>query len=411
MVSDHDLKSLRLYELLVSGSSLQAIVDEARTMLSNPLIIADKGCKVLCYSGLSDMEEGSAWKEIIKSGYYPPSYFSLLSGKNSDNGKLYMLYNLEEPVLLDDPGSGQKILIFRIGLAAMPLGFAILIENRFPVSENDRKLFVTFCKIAATELRANASSLDIKKRTYEYIIAEILDGRLYGDQLRQQLIAVNIEPKRSRCLFVVEKDGSGNMNYEYIRDSLESMLHKCKCFIYNNRIAMLFDLSGSFLLTDEERSKMKKFLIDNSLICGGSSKFNSMSNLPSAYSQAVTASRIGKQMEGRGPIYYLWEYVTYHMCDLLHNDYNIMDFLNPMLLSIIRYDKDNNTNFMQTLRAYLKSGRNPVKTAAKLGIHRNSVDYRLKRMSELFYLDFDDSNILFSFEQSLQMIDYLEKNN
>ncbi len=312
--------------------------------------------------------------------------------------------------MLDDPVPVRKYF-FQNRACRHALGFAILIENRQPAGDNDRKLFMTLCKIVATELRATASSLDIKKRTYEYIIAEILDGRLYGDQLRQQLIAVNIEPKRSRCLFVVEKDGTGIMHYEYIRDCLESMIHKCKCFIYNNKIAMLFDLSGNFLLTDEERSKLKKFLVDNSLICGGSSKFNSMSGLPSAYSQAVTASRIGKQMEGRGPIYYLWEYVTYHMCDLLHNEYNIIDFVNPMLLSIIRYDKDNNTNFMQTLRAYLKSGRNPVKTAAKLGIHRNSVDYRLKRMNELFYLDFDDSNILFSFEQSLQMIDYIEKNN
>jgi DNA-binding PucR family transcriptional regulator len=65
---------------------------------------------------------------------------------------------------------------------------------------------------------------------------------------------------------------------------------------------------------------------------------------------------------------------------------------------------------MQTMRAYLKCGRNPAKTASLLGIHRNSVDYRLRRMQELFDLDIDDPNIMFSFEQSLQIIDYLEKN-
>lgn len=408
--SNLDLMSLKLYEMLVSGSSLQSIADEAQLMLDNPLIIADKSCKVLCSSGFTNMKDSSPWAEIVKSGYYPPSYFSLLSGKNNDNSKLYLLYTLEEPVELDDPCSGQRVLIFRLGLAAMPFGFAMLIEHNKPASEDDRKLFMTFCKIASTELRSNAAAIDAKKRTYEYIFAEILDGRLYGDQLRQQLIAVNIEPKRPRCLFVVEKDGSGQISYEYIRDSMENMLHKCKCFIYNNKVAILFDLIGNFLLTEEERSRMKKFLVDNGLICGGSSKFNSMSSLPSAYSQAITASRIGRQMEGRGPIYYLWEYATYHMCDLLHNEHNLIDFVNPLMLGIMRYDKDNNTSFIQTIRAYLKCGRNPVKTAALLGIHRNSVDYRIRRMNELFYLDFNDSNIMFSFEQSLQIIDYLEKN-
>ncbi len=405
-----DAVSLRLYELLVSGAGLQSIASEAQAALNNPLIVIDRSCKVLFSSGLSEAAVKPPWNSIEKDRYYPPSYFSFLAGKNDDCGKFALLYTLEEPSFFDTAGSGHRLLVFRIGSAAMPFGFAALLEINGPIGEAERKIFSLLCKILATELRVSASAAIAAKRTHEYILADILNGKLYGDQLRQQLIAVNIEPRRSRCLFVVEKDGPSQPPIEYVRDSLENMLHKCKSFIYNDKLVLLFEFSGNLLLTHDERSQFKAFLTANGLVCGGSGRFLSMNSLPSAYTQAVTATRIGKQMEGRGPIYYLWEYVTYHMCDLLHNEQNLFDFCNPMLLCIKRYDEDNRTCFMPTIRAYLKSGRNPAKTASLLGIHRNSVDYRLKRMQELFDLDLGDPNIMFSFEQSLQIIDYLEKN-
>jgi hypothetical protein len=312
--------------------------------MNNPLIIIDRSCKVLYISPLSESAVKPPWNGIEKDRYYPPSYFSFLSGSHDDCGKFYLLYTLEDPAFFDDAVSGHRLLAFRIGPAAMPFGFAALLEVNRPIGEADRKLFYVLCKILATEFRASASGAIAAKKTHEYILADILNGKLYGDQLRQQLIAVNIEPRRSRCLFVVEKDGAGQPPIEYVRDSLESMLHKCKSFIYNDKLVLLFEFSGNLLLTQSERSQLKAFLTSNGLVCGGSGRFLSMSSLPSAYTQAVTATRIGKQMEGRADILSLGIRHLPHVRSL-HNEQNLLDFCNPMLLCIRRYDEDNKNMF------------------------------------------------------------------
>ena len=87
-----------------------------------------------------------------------------------------------------------------------------------------------------------------------------------------------------------------------------------------------------------------------------------------------------------------------------------MDFCNPMLVMIHIYDERNGTKFLETLREYLYSGNSPVKAAERLGVHRNTIDYRLGRMKELFDLNTDDSDMMFSFKQSFQIISYLETN-
>ena len=60
------------------------------------------------------------------------------------------------------------------------------------------------------------------------------------------------------------------------------------------------------------------------------------------------------------------------------------------LLTILRYDKRNDTQYFNTLRAYLINERNIPKTANALIIHRTTLTYRLQKIHELFNLNLDD---------------------
>ncbi|MFE5790434.1 PucR family transcriptional regulator [Rhodococcus erythropolis] len=56
-----------------------------------------------------------------------------------------------------------------------------------------------------------------------------------------------------------------------------------------------------------------------------------------------------------------------------------LQFLRPLM----KYDQDAHSDFITTLRVYLDADGSPTKTAAALFIHRNSLTYRLHRISEL----------------------------
>ncbi len=61
------------------------------------------------------------------------------------------------------------------------------------------------------------------------------------------------------------------------------------------------------------------------------------------------------------------------------------------LLTILRYDRENGTQYFDTLRSYLINERNIPKTAAALIIHRTTLTYRLQKIQELFSLNLEDA--------------------
>lgn len=64
----------------------------------------------------------------------------------------------------------------------------------------------------------------------------------------------------------------------------------------------------------------------------------------------------------------------------------------PILDDLRRFDKENDTQYYETLRAYLMNERNIPKTSESLIIHRTTLTYRLKKIDELLKVNLDDEN-------------------
>ncbi|HEX6345181.1 helix-turn-helix domain-containing protein [Umezawaea sp.] len=56
-----------------------------------------------------------------------------------------------------------------------------------------------------------------------------------------------------------------------------------------------------------------------------------------------------------------------------------------------RHDGEHATQYVATLRAWLESQGDPVEAGARLGVHQNTVRYRLRKMAEVTALDLDDA--------------------
>ncbi|WP_101949410.1 CdaR family transcriptional regulator [Mycobacterium sp. 3519A] len=56
-----------------------------------------------------------------------------------------------------------------------------------------------------------------------------------------------------------------------------------------------------------------------------------------------------------------------------------------------RHDRENATDYVVTLRAWLEAQGDPVAAGKRLGVHENTVRYRLRKMSEITSLPLDDA--------------------
>ena len=68
------------------------------------------------------------------------------------------------------------------------------------------------------------------------------------------------------------------------------------------------------------------------------------------------------------------------------------DIRHPALRTLSDYDKKHHTDYLHTLKIFLENERSPLKTAAQLHIHRNTLTQRLIRLHEDFGLNLDDAN-------------------
>lgn len=86
-----------------------------------------------------------------------------------------------------------------------------------------------------------------------------------------------------------------------------------------------------------------------------------------------------------------YENLTFlRMFGLLHQNEHSMVLNNRALQILLNYDRENQTNYVHTIRSYLASNCNISRTAEFLFIHRHTLMKRLDRIYALSGLDFND---------------------
>ncbi|UXA17127.1 CdaR family transcriptional regulator [Mycobacterium sp. SMC-4] len=69
------------------------------------------------------------------------------------------------------------------------------------------------------------------------------------------------------------------------------------------------------------------------------------------------------------------------------------------------HDRLHRTAYVDTLRAWLQEHGDPARTAARLGVHENTVRYRMRRMTEVTDLRLDDAHKRFAMMIELTVLD------
>lgn len=76
---------------------------------------------------------------------------------------------------------------------------------------------------------------------------------------------------------------------------------------------------------------------------------------------------------------------------------------------IISYDRKHNSDLVKTLAVYMKSGRSIQRVASELSCHRNTINYRIRRIEDLLYLDINDYENAFTLELAFRVLEYLNE--
>jgi len=111
-----------------------------------------------------------------------------------------------------------------------------------------------------------------------------------------------------------------------------------------------------------------------------------------AYHKAVMGLRIAK-LHNRKSVRY--QHMGLYKLIVSVNDNDILNELYSESLGVLEeFDRKNGTDYMTTLRCYLEYNSSVQEVARVTFVHRNTVNYKIKRIREILKCDFDYENKL-----------------
>ena len=100
------------------------------------------------------------------------------------------------------------------------------------------------------------------------------------------------------------------------------------------------------------------------------------------------------------------DYLFGDLLSLLPDDADQGRFCPPARSLLSRYDHRHGTELYQTLKVFVQSSCNHKDTAAALYIHRNSLAYRMEKITEFTGLDLSNSRTRFILYMSYEIDRY-----
>ncbi|KAB3532089.1 PucR family transcriptional regulator [Alkaliphilus serpentinus] len=84
-------------------------------------------------------------------------------------------------------------------------------------------------------------------------------------------------------------------------------------------------------------------------------------------------------------------------------------FYKEILLPLVEYDEDKDSELVKTLNMYFKFGGNLKRISKEMYTHYNTIIYRVQRIKEITGMDLDDADDKLSLQMALKIYDVLKK--
>lgn len=185
-----------------------------------------------------------------------------------------------------------------------------------------------------------------------------------------------------------------------LNEKTSTQFYSALSTIYNDNLVVLFGtMQSDEYYTDNEQDFLKRIAQQHLSIgpSGVSRPFSNMNELEQHYLEAMLCSGT----TDHNPNYFA-DTILLAMYRTMFKERHAEIFVHPAITKMRAFDEEHSTDYLITLRTYLRTYLSKDKTAQRLHIHRNSLNYRLQRIEELFGITLDNPTqcifLLHSFE-------------
>ena len=122
-----------------------------------------------------------------------------------------------------------------------------------------------------------------------------------------------------------------------------------------------------------------------------------------SHGEARQALLLGRRMYGPGHLTLFGDLGVYRLIFAAEGLPELTDLYVQTLGELLAYDRQNNAGLVSTLDAFFAANGSPKEAAERLGVHRNTVLYRLDRIRDITGYDLDDSGVRMRLQLALHV--------
>ncbi len=274
-------------------------------------------------------------------------------------------------------------------------------------NEHDFPLFVIPWKIHLAEvMRIFCFTLTKDEQRILATAAAFKNAIFFPSQEELYLVPLSqrgfyTEWKYSVCMMSLSSDTTDfEERLEKFANSLDTYAqHKYKNFaIFSNHLELLI-VMGNY--TEEQTrdfvwdiySHATQILSRGESLTAGCGKLTqSIRCLWKSYNQAKSIQRLQNNSKLDNPVIFYSDMGIYKLLMGIEDREIIEEYYSKTILPLIEYDKQNNSDLAIVLRSYLSHNGSVKETSDELFVHRNTINYKLSKVSEILNLDLSQLN-------------------
>ncbi len=169
----------------------------------------------------------------------------------------------------------------------------------------------------------------------------------------------------------------------------------CLELYYQDLIQGLYEMAVSVC----EKSEEKPILMMG-VGCGQAD----IVDLKKSFIEAQEAIRISRLMSCSTSVSWFENLMVYNILGSGISKEVLMEFYQSAIGPLVTFDKENNTNLLETLEVFLLENANLSAAAKKLYIHRNTMTYRINKIKSILNTDFEDSEKLLKLQIGIRVM-------
>ncbi len=414
--------SEELLDLLKDGCELQQIMDYGYKKLQNPILLVDASFNYLASAGMQDDVEEPIWEYTISRGFMPETYLRCIELESSREEGGETEKNPEENHDILRMKAEYKELVhhrmtsIRITRNRRVIGYLSIMERYALVTEYDISLLRLLGSYLSIELAGSVGQSSFNFTLIESFLLSVLKDHIENPEeieVRQKLLDIRLRPNLYVISVEMPEEQSETEEQMHLLSKMKKYLGCRNAVLLEGRAVIICDTEQT-----EERfcrqilPGFADLMEETGCRAGVSYSFRKFRDLYRHYRQTLSCLEMGEILEIGSTVLRYDDVIDYHMIFSFGKAAGLRTLVHRSVQALLKADRENDSDYTETLFTYISCGQNLSDAARIMGLHYNTLKYRINRIIAMTELDLKDERTIFKLmvsERALRVLHHSER--